>query len=147
MHYDMQLQSYSSHLLLDVFKRRRQHTREAHQEDISVGVTQGPQSLEVLLARRVKQRQCVLVAGDVDLHRVVVEDSGYVGGRELVCCVGDEKTCFTHGSVADHHTFDLRHCKIWNLWTDGVLSHNSKCYFHHANLLRFSTVRVYYSAT
>ena len=38
--------------------------------------------------------------------------SGYIFLRELVCCVGDEKTGFSYGTITDNHTFDGLHSDL-----------------------------------
>ena len=60
-------------LLADVLVGRRRHDREADEEDVRLRVAERPQSVVVLLARRVKQAERVRLAPDHHRHRVVVE--------------------------------------------------------------------------
>ena len=39
-----------------------------------------------------------------DSNRIIIKDRGDVFGGKLVCCVGDEQTCFSHSTVSNHDT-------------------------------------------
>jgi hypothetical protein len=39
-----------------------------------------------------------------DSNGIIIEDSGNIFGRELVCGVADEQTCLADSTVTDDHT-------------------------------------------
>ena len=92
---------------------------EADEEHVGVGVGDRPQSVVILLARRVKQREAVRDSTenrnvpyngdntidhlllDHDVDGVGVEHCGHVLLRELVVCVGPQQTGFTHSPITN----------------------------------------------
>lgn len=97
-------------LLSNIRERVRVYNTEAHQENVSLGVGEGPQSIVVFLTGSIPQTQVDGSTVDHDVGAVVVEHSRYILPREGVTSVGDEETCFTDRAVSDHHTLDVLHC-------------------------------------
>ena len=107
---------------------------KADQEDIGLGVRQRTKTIVILLTSSIKQAQRVGFVTDPDfesdllltpqvslshLHdsnRIIIENRGDVFGGKLVCCVGDEQTCFSHGTVSNHDTPKEFLVSRWNRW-------------------------------
>ena len=58
---------------LDIFKTRRGDRTEAHEEDVCLGIGEGPQPVVVLLSGGVEEPQGVGLPTDHDSHSIVVE--------------------------------------------------------------------------
>jgi len=67
-----------THLLTDVVQRIRRVDGEADQDDVRVRVGQRAQTVVVLLTGRIPQRKLDMLAIDLDIGDVVLEDGGNV---------------------------------------------------------------------
>lgn len=73
-----------THLLLHVIERIRRVDGEADQDDVGVGVGEGPEPVIVFLAGRIPQGELDVLAIDLDVGDVVLEDGRNVDLFRLV---------------------------------------------------------------
>lgn len=93
----------------DVLKAGRVDEGEADEEHVSLWVGEWTQAVVILLSRCIPEPQVDRLPIHHHIGGVVVEYCGDVLSGEGICRVADEETCFTHGSVAHHHTLDGLH--------------------------------------
>lgn len=67
-----------AYLLLNVIERIRRVNGEADQDDVRVGVTEGSESVVILLSGGIPQRQLDVLAINLDVGDIVLKDSGDV---------------------------------------------------------------------
>lgn len=67
-----------THLLLDVIKGIRRIDREANQNDMGVRVGERTESVVVFLTRRIPKSEFNVLAINLDIRDVVLENSGDV---------------------------------------------------------------------
>jgi hypothetical protein len=67
-----------THLLLDVIKGIRRIDREANQNDVGVRVGERTESVVVFLTRRIPKSEFNVLAINLDIRDVVLENSGDV---------------------------------------------------------------------
>jgi hypothetical protein len=67
-----------ANLLADVVQRIGGVDSEADQDDVGIGVRKGPQAVVVLLTSRIPKRQLDVLAIDLDIGNVVLENGGDV---------------------------------------------------------------------
>jgi len=94
-------------LFPDVVKAGGEDDAEAQQEDVSVGINQRPQVVEVVLSWSVAHLECDGDAVDVDHHVVGVDGGGHVLRGVAVGGVADNQTRFAHRPVTQKHALDL----------------------------------------
>ena len=68
----------ATHLLLDVVEGVGRVDGKADQDDVGVGVAEGPESVVVFLAGGIPEGELDVLAIDLDIGDVVLEDSGDV---------------------------------------------------------------------
>ena len=87
----------------DVLERVGGVYAEAHQDDVGVGVGEGPQSIVVLLTGRVPECELHLFAVHLDVGDVVLEHGGDVHLGELVLAEHNQQTSLATCAVTHNH--------------------------------------------
>lgn len=92
--------------LLDVLETGGRVDREADEENVGLGVTQGTQTVVILLSSGIEQPKRVRFVADHNSDGIVVEDGWNVLARKLIRSVRDEQTSLAYCSVSDDDTLD-----------------------------------------
>ncbi|CAK5266353.1 unnamed protein product [Mycena citricolor] len=105
-------------LLGDVVQRVAIVEREADQDDIGVGVRQGPEAVVVFLPRSVPERELDRLPIDGDVRNVILEDRRNVDRGKSPLGENPEEGCFAAGTVADHDEFAAEDVAGggWHIW-------------------------------
>jgi len=101
-------------LLLDVLEGVGRVDREANQDDVRVRVREGTETIVILLAGSIPKGQLDVLAINLDVGDVVLEDGRDVNLRESALGKHDEQTGLSAGSIADDNQLasDLSHCNV-----------------------------------
>lgn len=73
----------NTYLLLDIVKRIGRVDSKADQDNVRIGVRQGTETIVVFLASRIPKGQLDVLAIDLNVGDVVLENSGDVDLKEL----------------------------------------------------------------
>jgi len=90
----------------NVLERRGRDDGETAEENISLRVREGSQSIVIFLSGSIPESKIDGLSIDHDIGRIVVKDSWDVFSGEGVGGVRDEEASFTDGSVTDYYTFN-----------------------------------------
>ena len=74
----LRTQDSQTHLLLHVVQRIGRVYSEADENDVGVGVAERPETIVILLASRIPQRQFDMLSINLHIGNIVLEDSGHV---------------------------------------------------------------------
>jgi hypothetical protein len=99
-------------LLLDVVERVRRVDSKANQNDMRVRVGQRTEAVVIFLASSIPKGELDVLAINLDIGNVVLEDGGDVDLREGTLGENNQQTGLTAGTVTDDDELsaDLGHC-------------------------------------
>jgi len=103
-------------LLADVLEGGGGGDAEAYEEDISLRIGEGAQTVVIFLTGCIEKTEGVRLVANHYRNCIVIEDSRDIFGREFVGRVTDEKTGLAYSTITDDYTFyrgDNHVCNIF----------------------------------
>lgn len=106
-----EVQDLGDPLLLDVVEGVRGIDGEADQDNVGIGVREGAKAIVIFLTSGIPEGELDVLAIDLDVGDVVLEDGGDVDLGESALGEDDQQAGFTTGTVTDDDelTADLSH--------------------------------------
>lgn len=105
----------------DVIVRVRGDDGESDNEDISLGVGEGTETVVIFLTGSIPQTEVDRLSVNHDVGAVVIEHGGDVLAGEGVGGVTDEKARLTDGTVTNNDAFDVLHLILCELLMSKVV--------------------------